>query len=66
MIYNLFVSLSDITPMLQLDKPNSTSSIKSGEEAQANLSEAIQNRPQDNLKPSRVRKPPKWLKDYTC
>ncbi|KAH9646382.1 hypothetical protein KPL70_024860 [Citrus sinensis] len=55
----------DTTPILQLDKPNSASSINSEEKAQANSSEAIQNRPQDNIKPSRVRKPPKWFKDYT-
>ncbi|KAH9660168.1 Beta-myrcene/(E)-beta-ocimene synthase 2 [Citrus sinensis] len=57
--------MSDTTPILQLDKPNSASSINSEEKAQANSSEAIQNRPQDNIKPSRVRKPPKWFKDYT-
>ena len=56
----------DTTLILQLDKPNSASSIKTGEKAQANPSEVIQNRSQDNLKPSRVRRPPKWLKDYTC
>ncbi|KAK9214887.1 hypothetical protein WN944_006887 [Citrus x changshan-huyou] len=44
---------SDTTPILQLDKPNSASSINSEEKAQANSSEAIQNRPQDNIKPSR-------------
>ncbi|KAL9441424.1 hypothetical protein AB3S75_020001 [Citrus x aurantiifolia] len=49
----------DTTPILQLDKPNSDSSINSEEKAQANSSEAIQNRPQDNIKPSRVRKTPK-------
>ncbi|KAH9778847.1 hypothetical protein KPL71_007489 [Citrus sinensis] len=41
----------DTTPILQLDKPNSASSINSEEKAQANSSEAIQNRPQDNIKP---------------
>ena len=55
----------DTTPILQLDKPNSASSINTEEKAQANSSEAIQNRPQDTIKPSRVRKPPKWFKDYT-